>query len=81
MVTKEVRATFAVPPGLNGYRPAARTAWPGFFLAGDWTDTGWPATMEGAARSGFLAAEAVVGEPGRFLVEDLPARGFMRLFG
>ncbi len=81
VVTKEVRATFAVPPGLNGYRPAARTAWPGLFLAGDWTDTGWPATMEGAARSGFLAAEAVVGEPGRFLVEDLPARGFMRLFG
>ncbi len=80
VVTKEVRATFTVPPGLDGKRPPARTAWPGLYLAGDWTDTGWPATMEGAARSGFLAAEAVTGGSCRFLVEDLPARGLMRLF-
>lgn len=80
VVTKEVRATFSVPPGLDAHRPGARTAWPGLFLAGDWTDTGWPATMEGAARSGFLAAEALTGLPGRFLVPDLPPRGLMRLF-
>ncbi len=81
VVTKEVRATFAVPPGLDAHRPGARTAWPGLFLAGDWTATGWPATMEGAARSGFLAAEAVTGGRERFLVPDLPARGLMRFFG
>ncbi len=81
VVTKEVRATFTVPPGIDAHRPAARTAWPGLYLAGDWTDTGWPATMEGAARSGFLAAEAVTGGKDRFLVDDLPARGLMRLFG
>ncbi len=81
VVTKEVRATFAVLPGLDAHRPASRTAWPGLFLAGDWTDTGWPATMEGAARSGFLAAEAVTGGQRRFLVPDLPPQGIMRLFG
>jgi squalene-associated FAD-dependent desaturase len=81
VVTKEVRATFAVLPGLDAHRPAARTAWPGLYLAGDWTDTGWPATMEGAARSGFLAAEAVTGGRRRFLVPDLPAQGVMRFFG
>ena len=81
VVTKEVRATFTVPPGLDAYRPGARTAWDGLFLAGDWTDTGWPATMEGAARSGFLAAEAVTGGRERFLAPDLPPRGLMRFFG
>ena len=80
VVTKEVRATFSVPPGLDAHRPAARTSWPGLYLAGDWTDTGWPATMEGAARSGFLAAEALTGGGRSFLVKDLPPRGFMRLF-
>ncbi len=80
VVTKEVHATFSTTPGLDAHRPGARTAWPGLFLAGDWTDTGWPATMEGAARSGFLAAEAVTGGAHRFLVDDLPPRGLMRLF-
>ncbi len=81
IVTKEVRATFCVTPGLDSHRPGARTGWPGLFLAGDWTDTGWPATMESAARSGFLAAEAVTGGRDRFLVDDLPPSGLMRLFG
>jgi squalene-associated FAD-dependent desaturase len=80
VVTKEVRATFAVTPGQDARRPAARSPWAGLYLAGDWTDTGWPATMEGAARSGFLAAEAVTGGTQRFLVPDLPPRGLMRLF-
>ncbi len=81
VVTKEVRATFTVPPGLDAHRPSQRTAWEGLYLAGDWTDTGWPATMEGAARSGFLAAEAVTGGRERFLVPDLPPRGIMRFLG
>ncbi len=81
VVTKEVRATFAVTPGVDARRPGARTAWPGLFLAGDWTDTGWPATMEGAARSGFLAAEAVTGGSLMFVAPELPSRGLMRFFG
>ncbi|MGB8480564.1 MAG: hydroxysqualene dehydroxylase HpnE [Acidobacteriaceae bacterium] len=83
-VVKEVRATFSVTPGLDAYRPGAVTAWPGIFLAGDWTATGWPSTMEGAVRSGNLAAEAVTkaaGKPQNFLQPDLPPQGLMRLFG
>ena len=82
-VVKEVRATFSVTPGLDAYRPGSVTAWPGIFLAGDWTATGWPSTMEGAVRSGNLAAEAVAkaaGKPQRFLQPDLPPQGLMRLF-
>jgi zeta-carotene desaturase len=81
-VIKEVYATYAIVPGLDQYRPEAKTAWPRIFLAGDWTATGWPATMEGAVRSGYLAAEAVMGATGelrKFLVADLPARGMSRL--
>ncbi|MGC9291225.1 MAG: hydroxysqualene dehydroxylase HpnE [Acidobacteriaceae bacterium] len=83
-VVKEVRATFSVTPGLDAYRPGPVTAWPGTFLAGDWTATGWPATMEGAVRSGHLAAEAVMrslGHEQKFLQPDLPMQGLMRLFG
>jgi zeta-carotene desaturase len=69
-VIKEARATFSARPGLQASRPPARTAIPNLFLAGDWTRTGWPATMEGAVRSGYLAAEAVLeaeGRPARFV--------------
>jgi zeta-carotene desaturase len=72
-VVKEVRATFSARPGLEARRPAARTGIPNLFLAGDWTRTGWPATMEGAVRSGYLAAEAVAeaaGRPQRFVGEE-----------
>jgi zeta-carotene desaturase len=82
-VVKEVRATFSVTPGLDAYRPGPVTAWPGIFLAGDWTATGWPSTMEGAVRSGNLAAEAVTkaaGKPQKFMQPDLPPQGLMRLF-
>ncbi|MEZ5352957.1 MAG: hydroxysqualene dehydroxylase HpnE [Bryobacteraceae bacterium] len=58
-VVKEVRATYSARPGLEALRPPARTAIPNLFLAGDWTRTGWPATMEGAVRSGYLAAQAI----------------------
>ena len=81
-VVKEVRATYSIAPGLDARRPGAESGWPGLFLAGDWTATGWPATMEGAARSGYLAAEAVgreAGETKRYLVADLPRSGLMRL--
>lgn len=82
-VIKEVYATYSILPGLDRYRPPAKTAWPRLFLAGDWTATDWPATMEGAVRSGYLAAEALTqaaGEGKKFLVPDMPARGLMRLF-
>ena len=69
-VVKEVRATFSAAPNLEAHRPLSGTAIPNLFLAGDWTRSGWPATMEGAVRSGYLAAEAVtrfLGVPQRFL--------------
>ncbi len=58
-LVKEVRATFAVPPGIEFARPGSKSPWPNCLLAGDWIATGWPSTMESAARSGHLAAEAV----------------------
>jgi squalene-associated FAD-dependent desaturase len=83
-VIKEVHATYSPAPGVDHHRPPAVTAWPRVFLAGDWSATGWPATMEGAVRSGYMAAEAVARAAGvrgtRFLVPDLPARGLMRFF-
>jgi len=83
-ILKEARATFSVLPGLDKLRPLAASPWPGIYLAGDWTATGWPATMESAARSGYLAAEAVAkdaGVGGSFLKDDLAASGLMRVFG
>ncbi len=59
-VVKEKRATFAATPGQNARRPAGRTRWRNLFLAGDWTRTGLPATIEGALRSGATAAAAVM---------------------
>lgn len=60
-VTREQRATFRQGPGTASLRPGPRTAVDGLFLAGAWTDTGWPATMEGAVRSGIAAAHEAVG--------------------
>jgi squalene-associated FAD-dependent desaturase len=82
-VVKEVRATYSIRPGLDRIRPHATSPWPGVFLAGDWTATGWPATMEGAARSGYYAAEALtrsLGNAQAFMVGELPASGLMRMF-
>ena len=64
-VVTEHGATFAVRPGIDAIRPVQRTPIEGFFLAGDWTSTGWPATMEGAVRSGYLAAEGILLDLGR----------------
>src|SRR5258706_7473597 len=73
-VVKEIRATFSAKPGLEKLRPGARTAIRNLVLAGDWTRSGWPATMEGAVRSGYLAAEAVAetaGVPAKFVIPDV----------
>jgi squalene-associated FAD-dependent desaturase len=83
-VIKELHAVYSPRPGIDAHRPPQSTAWPRVFLAGDFTATGWPATMEGAVRSGYLAAQALTRTAGikdrSFLVPDLPASGLMRLF-
>jgi zeta-carotene desaturase len=85
VLVKEVRATFGVPPGIDEFRPETQPSpWPNCVLAGDWIATGWPSTMESAARSGHLAAEAVCkarGDHRRFLNADLKPRGLMRWLG
>jgi zeta-carotene desaturase len=82
VLVKEVRATFGVPPGIDAARPNAVSPWPNCFLAGDWTATGWPSTMESAARSGHLAAEALcrhgLGDLRSILDADLKPQGLMR---
>jgi squalene-associated FAD-dependent desaturase len=73
-VVTEHGATFAVRPGIDAIRPPQRTPVEGLFLCGDWTSTGWPATMEGAVRSGYLAAEGVLqvlGRPASLVQPDL----------
>ncbi len=60
LVVKQREATFSARPGIAKLRPTQRTPVPGLFLAGDWTATGWPATMESAVRSGVLAAREVM---------------------
>lgn len=83
-LVKEVRATFGVPPGIDEWRPHVASPWPNCFLAGDWTATGWPSTMESAARSGHLAAEALcakLGSQQKFLEPDLKPEGLMRFVG
>lgn len=78
---KEKLATFAPLPGMEKVRPAvAGTS--GIFLAGDYTNTGWPATMEGATRSGYAAAAAVLGcRASELLVPELPVASMARVAG
>ena len=74
-VVTQPAAVFALRPGVERLRPAQQTPLENLFLAGDWTATGWPATMEGAVRSGRLAAEAILrslGRPRRLVSPDLP---------
>jgi squalene-associated FAD-dependent desaturase len=68
-VVKEPRATFRAVPGAAALRPGPATRVAGLFLAGDWTDTGWPATMEGAVRSGERAVATAMARPDRALQE------------
>ncbi len=80
-VIKEAAATFSPSPGCDRWRPSAVSPIRHLFLAGDWTATGWPATMEGAVRSGYLAAEAITaadGAPRKFLQPDLPVEWFSK---
>jgi zeta-carotene desaturase len=82
-VIKEVHATFSPEPGVDRWRPGQNIGMANLFLAGDWTRTGWPATMEGAVRSGYLAAEAVTASfdaPRKFLQPDLPFEGFSKIW-
>jgi squalene-associated FAD-dependent desaturase len=80
-VIKEVNATFSPEPGVDRWRPGQTTPIDNLFLAGDWTQTGWPSTMEGAVRSGYLAAEAALthfGQPTELLQPDLPVEGLCK---
>ncbi len=82
-VIKEAAATFSPQPGVDRWRPIQQTSIGGMFLAGDWTATGWPATMEGAVRSGYLAAEAILrfaGTPQKFIQPDLKPDGLVGLW-
>ncbi len=86
-VIKEVNATFSPEPGVDRWRPSQEIGVRNLFVAGDWTRTGWPATMEGAVRSGYLASEALVaafprtdGRPQKFLQPDLPFEGLSKLW-
>lgn len=82
-VIKEINATFSPEPGVDRWRPPQKTSVENLFLAGDWTRTSWPATMEGAVRSGYLAAEALlagIGEPRTFLQPDLPFEGLSKFW-
>lgn len=81
-VIKEANATFSPLPGVDRWRPPQKTQIRGLYLAGDYTATGWPATMEGAVRSGYLAAEAILrdaGAPRQFLQPDLPVEPLVKL--
>jgi squalene-associated FAD-dependent desaturase len=82
-VIKEAAATFSPEPGVDRWRPSQATSIRGLFVAGDWTQTGWPATMEGAVRSGYLAAEALLrasGAPRNILQPDLPPDGCIQMW-
>jgi len=82
-VVKEMSATFSPAPGSDRWRPPQKSPLSGLFLAGDWTSTGWPSTMEGAVRSGYLAAEAILsdaGMPRKLLQPDLREEGLARLW-
>ena len=76
VIVIEKRATFSPLPGIDCLRPPQQTPVPNLYLAGDYTQTGWPATMEGAVRSGYLAAEAICRryrtKNSNFLQPDLP---------
>jgi uncharacterized protein with NAD-binding domain and iron-sulfur cluster len=91
VVVVEKRATFSPLPGVDRLRPDQAPPSAGgianLFLAGDYTRTGWPATMEGAVRSGYLAADAVLRRVMQqviresFVVPDLPRQWPSKLLG
>jgi uncharacterized protein with NAD-binding domain and iron-sulfur cluster len=83
VVIRENTATFSPEPGCDQWRPQTQTPVRNLLLAGDWTQTGWPATMEGAVRSGYRAAETILemeGRPSSVMKPDLSATGLARWF-
>lgn len=81
IVVKEGRATFAPRPGCDALRPGPSSPLSNFSIAGDWVQTGWPATMESAVRSGYQAAEVLLrirGVRTPILKPDLPAEGLAK---
>lgn len=74
-VITEHGATFSAVPGVDRWRPGQTSPLKNLFVAGDWTATDWPATMEGAVRGGYLAAEALLGTAGRFVQPGLGRDG------
>jgi squalene-associated FAD-dependent desaturase len=81
-VLKERKATFSPKPGIEALRPDQRSPISNLFVAGEWTDTGWPSTMEGAVRSGYKAAEYILADAGidaKVVAPDLPITGLARL--
>ena len=80
-VLKERKATFSALPGIEKLRPSQESPLANVAIAGEWTDTGWPSTMESAARSGFLAAEVILSKCGiktRLTAPDMPMNGLAR---
>jgi 2-polyprenyl-6-methoxyphenol hydroxylase-like FAD-dependent oxidoreductase len=81
-VVRHKNATFSPLLEYDSVRPMQRTNIHNLFLAGDWTDTGWPGTMEGAIRSGYICAREILAQEGinyDLLIPDLPAKGFSKL--
>jgi uncharacterized protein with NAD-binding domain and iron-sulfur cluster len=81
IVIRENAATFSPEPGSDQWRPTESTPIRNLLLAGDWTRTGWPATMEGAVRSGYRAAETILaleGKPVQLVRAELPASRLAR---
>jgi zeta-carotene desaturase len=74
------KATLSPLPGVDAFRPDQRSPIENLFIAGEWTRTGWPSTMESAARSGYLAAACILNrEAHDLLAPDLPASRLSRL--
>src|SRR5205085_130375 len=81
-VVRWPKATLSPLPGVEALRPDQRSPISNLLVAGEWTQTGWPSTMESAARSGYRAAEYLLtdaGMPRRLLAPDLPASWLARL--
>lgn len=82
LVTKQSHATFSPSVGCDSVRPSQETRVTNLFLAGDWTDTGWPGTMESAVRSGYICARKILEQSGmhpKLPVPDIPPRGLATL--
>jgi squalene-associated FAD-dependent desaturase len=82
-VVRWPKATFSPKVGFESLRPDQRSPIENLYVAGEWTQTGWPSTMESAARSGYKAAEYILeaeGRPQPLVAPDLPVSGFARLF-